>query len=557
LKKPNTAKILFAVAIVLVALSVFLGAASNYTFTTNQTETNVTIDDTFTLTQNTIRRQGIGAFQGGENITVLVEYPANLSKNFTIVTYSGIVENITDQNGNYSFSAGKEYYEGVFYTQHPQPALVHFKVTVQQFQFIAPLGWVSQPAKSLFIASLAIAMIIILNRIRADRTTNTATKLSLPFISSANSHRIIALMVLSLILWLTLVALNGNPLGTLENWYTDHARHSYVSSLFLKDGFAVFSQPLDTLASQDSSIYKFITWPEMPHLYPLGSIILFLPFSALLQTGANPIIIYKLEIAFFLVIAHICIYFFLRVFLKRELDVSWKLVGVYIIYMALAVYAADGMFDSVAFIFSLFAVTMLLSERYDAFFVLMAASVFVKYQTGIFLLPLMALGILKLLQQENLRSLIRNKAVILGFILFAVSLSTAYLSAPLLMQTRLELMMNGVNAFSQNAQVPWAVQTLAVLLALTATLSYAFYMRNRNLLLSMSALFLLLPSFTLPYFQNWYIPFIFIYILIPQTKRDIKVTMLWLIFMIAVLSFGGSAFDPSRIINNIITTLNI
>ena len=444
---------------VLVALSVFLGVASIHTVTTNQTETIVIIDDTFTLTQNTIRRQGIGACQGGENITVLVECPANFSKNFTIVTYSGIhFENIIDQNVNYSFTAGQEYYEAVFYTQDPQPALVHFKVTVQQLQVIAPLGWVSQPAKGLFMASLALAMIIILKQIRADRTANAATKPSLPFISSGNRHRIMGLMVLSLILWLTLVALNGNPLGTLENWYTDHARHSYVSSLFLKDGFAVFSQPLDTLASQDSSVYKFITWPEMPHLYPLGSIMLFLPFSALLQTGATPIFIYKLEIAFFLVIAHICLYFFLKVFLKRELDVSWKLVGVYIIYMALIVYAADGMFDSVAFIFSLFAVTMLLSERYDAFFVLIAASVFVKYQTGIFLLPLMAVGILKLLQQEKFRSLIRNKAVILGFILFAVSLSTAYLSAPYLMQTRPELMMNGVNAFSQNAQVPWAVQ---------------------------------------------------------------------------------------------------
>jgi hypothetical protein len=295
----------------------------------------------------------------------------------------------------------------------------------------------------------------------------------------------------------------------------------------------------------------------MPHLYPLGSIILFLPFSAILQTGATPILIYKLEIATFLVIAHICLYFFLKVFLKREIEVYWKLVGVYIIYMTLTVYAADGMFDSVAFIFSLFAVTMLLSERYDAFLVLIAASVFVKYQTGIFLLPLMAVGILKLLQQEKLSILIRNKAVILGFILFAVSLSTAYLSAPYLRQTRPELIMNGVNAFSQNAQVPWAVQSLAVLLTLTATLSYVFYIRNRSLLLSLSALFLLLPSFTLPYFQNWYIPFIFIYILIPQTKREIKATMLWLIFMIAVLSFGGSAFDPSRIIDNIRTTLNI
>jgi hypothetical protein len=419
LKKLNAAKSLFAVALVLVALSVFLGAAGTYTVTTNQSETIVIIDNTFTLTQNTIRRQGIGACQGGENITVLIECPTNFSGNFTIETYDGLhFENVIDQNVNYTFTAGADYYEAVFYSQHPRAAPMHFKVTVQQLQILAPFGWVSQPAKVLFMASIASAIIIILKKIWADRAVNEATKSSLPFISLSNRHRMMGLLVLSLILWLTLLTLNVNPLGTFENWYTDHARHSYVSSLFLKDGFAVFNQPLDTLASQDNSAYKFITWPEMPHLYPLGSILLFLPFSALLQTGANPLTIYKLEMAFFLVIAHICLYFFLKFFLKRELEVSWRLVGVYIIYMALTVYAADGMFDSVAFIFSLFALTMFLSERYDAFFVLIAASVFIKYQTGIFLLPIMVVGILKLLRQEKFSSLIRNKAIILGFILF-------------------------------------------------------------------------------------------------------------------------------------------
>ena len=543
---------------VLIVLSVFLGIASTYTFTTDQTETIDRIDAPFTLTQNAPWRYNIGACHGGENITVLVESPANFSMDFAIVSYSGICFNNTiNQNIKYSFPAEQEYYEAVFYLLNPQATPVHFKVTVQQFQVITPLGEVSQPAKVLFISSLALIMIIILKQIFATKTANTTNNFSLPIISSSSRQRIIGLLVLSLILWLTLVALNGNPLGTFENWYTDHARHSYVSSLFLKDGFAVFNQPLGTLASQDSPVYKFVTWPEMPHLYPLGSLILFLPFSVLLQTGATPLLIYKLEIALFLVIAHICLYFFLKVFLKRDLDVSWKLAGVYIIYMALIVYAADGMFDSVAFIFSLFAVTMLLSERYDAFFVLIAASVFVKYQTGIFLLPLIAVVILRLLQKEKFSNIIRNKAVILGFILFAISLSTAYLSAPSFMETRQELIMNGVNAFSQNAQVPWATQSIAVLLTLTVTIAYVLYMRNRNLVLSLSALFLLLPSFTLPYFQNWYIPYIFIYILIPQIKRDIKVTMIWLIIMIAVLALGGASFDFDRIIHNIQTTLNI
>ena len=400
-------------------------------------------------------------------------------------------------------------------------------------------------------------MVIILKQVLSKATPKPAGKPSLPFISIGSRRRLLGLVVLSLVFWMILLALNTNPLGTFENWYTDHARHSYSSSLFLKDGVSVFSQPLDELASQDSSVYKFITWPEMPHLYPLGSILVFMPFGALLQGGLNPNLVYKLEIAFFLVLAHICIYFFLKVFLKRDLDVSWRLVGAYIMYVALVVYAADGMFDSVAFLFSLFAITMFLTERYDAFFVLVAASVFFKYQTGIFLLPLMIVGILKLLQQNQFSSLVKNKAVILGFTLFIVSLSTAYLSAPYLIATRPELIMNGINAFTANAQIPWTVQSFAVLLTLAATLIYAYYMRNRNKILSLSSLFLLLPSFTLPYFQNWYLPFIFVYILIPQTKRDIEATMLWLIFMMAVLSFGGTAFNPFLIIDNFRITFHI
>jgi hypothetical protein len=76
-------------------------------------------------------------------------------------------------------------------------------------------------------------------------------------------------------------------------------------------------------------------------------------------------------------------------------------------------------------------------------------------------------------------------------------------------------------------------------------------MLNKNSLLSLSALFLLLPSFMLPYFQNWYIPFIFVYALIPQQKKELDVTMVWLIFMIFMLSFGAISFNPLQILNGL------
>ena len=198
------------------------------------------------------------------------------------------------------------------------------------------------------------------------------------------------------------------------------------------------------------------------------------------------------------------------------------------------------MFDSVAFLFALTAVTMFLSERYDRFFLFMGVSVFLKYQTAIFLLPFIIVGLLKVLEKNNLGSFIRNKAVILGAVLLGISGFTAYLSAPFLLQTRQELVMNPINAFAPHSQISWVYQSAVVLLTLAVTLVYAAYMLNKNSFLSVSAIFLLLPSFMLPFFQYWYIPFIFVYALIPQRKKEFEVTVLWLIFMVVMLCFSGN-----------------
>ncbi len=372
----------------------------------------------------------------------------------------------------------------------------------------------------------------------------------MPSINQTYRRRLMALVVLSLVLWFVVLAINTTPLGTFENWYTDHARHSYVSSLFVKDGLLVFNQPLDILASQDSSRFMFVTWPEMPHLYPIGSIALFLPFGTLLQNGVDATLVFKLEIALFLIFAHICLYIFLKELFKKDMHLFWKLLGLYIVYVSLIIYAANGMFDAVAFFFSLLAVTFFLTKRYDGFFLLAIASVFLKYQAGIFLFPLLIVGSLKLLERNNLSNLVKNKMVILGAALAAVSGFTAFLSAPYLIQTRHELVMNGINAFMPHAQISWTLQALSVLLTLAATVVYAAYMLNKNSLLSMSAIFLLLPSFMLPYFQNWYIPFMFVYVLIPQRRKEVEATTVWLVFMIFMLSFGGAAFNPLGIIQH-------
>ncbi len=540
-KRLDRAKILLLVATMFLVLSVVLSIVSLFPVVTGSNQKNTFIDDSFRLSQNEVYRQGLGAFRHGENISLTVECQTVFMKNFSIVTSNNtIYSNQTNQNITCTFTTGTNYYEVIFYSNDSNASWIHFQATVEKPQVLYPLSWLNTSAKIMFIISTVSALVITLKLTYPKLTEKKETTSHLPSIDKTFRNCLLAFLLLSLILWLVFLALNSNPLATFNNWYTDHVRDNYVSSLFLKDGFSVFNQPLGTLASQDHSYYMFVTWPEMPHLYPLGSILVFLPFGALLQSGFDPVLVYKLEIALFLVFAHVCLYFFLRDFLKKKSHLFWKIAGLYIIYVSLVLYAAGGMFDSIAFLFALIAVTMFLSERYDFFFLSMGVSAFFKYQAVIFLLPLIIVGVLKVHEKKLLGSFIRNKTVIVSIVLMVVSGFTAFLSAPFLIQTRQELVMNVINAFAPHAQISWNYQSAGILLTLVVTLVYAAYMLNKNSLLSVSAIFLLLPSFMLPYFQYWYIPYFFVYALIPQHKKELEITVLWLMFMIVMLCFSGN-----------------
>jgi len=555
-KRYGAIKILLAIAIAFLVLSVALAVVSLFPRETNNDQTNILINSFFTLSPNEVYRQGLGSFHGGENISILVYSPTECIKNFSIITYNGTHYSNPNSNISYSFTATADYYDAVFSSNSLDSSIVHFQATVQKTQALFPNSWLTEPSKIMFLISVSLTMGLMLKIFFTKSTKFEQTMSGILKLNEKSRRVLIVLVVLSFVFWTLLIALNTTPLATFENWYTDHARHSYVSSLFLKDGFSVFETPLGKLANVDNSYYKFVTWPQMPHLYPLGSIFLFLPFGLLLQHGLDPSLIYKIEILVFLIFATVSLYLFLERYFKKDMFLLLKLIGVYIIYVSLVTYAVDGMFDSVAFLFSLVAIFMFMSERYDYFFLLVTVSIFFKYQAGIFLFPLIIVGLIRLFQTNKFSALLRNKAVVAGFVFGFASIFTAYLSIPYLMATGPQLIMNGVNAFSSNSQIVWSLQSSSVLLMLAVTIAYSVYMLNKNSLLSISALFLLLPSFILPYFQNWYLPFIFIYILIPQKKRELEMTMLWLIFMIFMLSFGGVAFSPSQIFSGFSALLN-
>jgi hypothetical protein len=550
MKRPAFANVFLLVAMSLLVLSVVVAVVSLYPVATDSNETCVIVNDTFKLTPLETRQQGLGSFKSGENISILIHSVDDQPVNFSLISYNGMSYAQTTADITYSFVSQADYYEAVFTGSNTANG-VSFEVSVQAPKVLYPFEWLSTPAKVLFFLSFGSVILLLLKPAYNESLALSVNERDASLLSKKNRQILLILLMVSLVLWLLLLAVNTNPLATFENWYTDNARNPYSATLFTKVGFNIFNTPLGKLASNDNSVYKFVTWPEMPNLYPVGSVFLFLPFSALLQNGIDRVLIFKMEIATFLLFSHVGLYFFLKHFWKQRMNLPLKLLGVYIIYIALVVYSANGMFDAVAFFFAIIGLGFFLSGRYDYFVLFVAVATTFKYQAGIFLFPLVLLSLLRLFRQQGVPAVFKNKAVAAAALLAIPDLFTAFLSASFVMSIRSQLVMNGVNAFRPNAQTPWGSQSFAVLLTLSATLVFAVYMLRKNSVLSLAAVFMLLPVFTLPYFQPWYLPFLFMYVVIPRQKREVEATMLWLVFMVVVLSFGVAAFNPLQLLSTV------
>lgn len=564
MKSSGVRKFFLSGTLLLLVLSVVFAVVSFFPVDGVGTQSRFVIDDSFRLTPNTTYRQGLGSFHGGENISISIDSVGSGSFNFTLLTYGGPRHtNLTTTGISYNFTAGADYYEAVFLA-NSTVSDIHFQVSVQKATVIYPFAWLATPAKVLFFSSVGAVVVFLLLKPDGNEFSSANGKPKASVLGEKDLRRLQVALVVSLVLWFVLLAVNTYHLGAFENWYTDHARNPYSAELFTKVGFSIFDTPLGKLSSGDVSMFKFVTWAEMPHLYPLGSVFLFLPFGWLLQSGIAQTLVFKLEIALFLLVSHVCMYYFLKRywtheinfdFLKRpwtqNVSLTLKTLSVYLLYIVLVIYSANGMFDAVAFLFTLFAVGMFLEKRFDLFLLFGAVSLTFKYQAGIFLLPLVLVSLIQLSKQTNPSGLVKNKAILAAVALAAVNLFTAYLSFPFLAGAKPEFVLNGVNAFSPHAQIPWVLQVFAVLLTFGVTLICAVYLLNRSRLVSLFMFFSLLPCFTMPYFQSWYLPFFFVYLLFPKEKRALQVTVIWLVFMAVVLSFGGLAYNPMILLDNI------
>jgi hypothetical protein len=125
------------------------------------------------------------------------------------------------------------------------------------------------------------------------------------------------------------------------------------------------------------------------------------------------------------------------------------------------------------------------------------------------------------------------------------------LSASSFLATRPEFVINGINLFNPNAQISYLLQSFAVLLTLIASLIFAIYLLRKNRFMSLVMIFTLLPIFILPFFQVWYLPYFFIYLLTPHQKRSLTLTIIWLLLIAFMLSFGPLSYDFGQVFESI------
>jgi hypothetical protein len=261
---------LLIVCVVLLSISVGLGVISFFPVPNGESKSSIIINDRFNLTFQEIYRQGIGAFHGGENITILISQNSENLINFTLLTYGGPQYSEASRTDiAYVFVANQDYYEAVFCTNITEKTLpISLQVTVQKPDASFPFSGLSDFAKTLFIISLTIGTIYFVKSPRNLFDFNSEE--SKPTRYTAKNLKLLKYSILlSLIFWLLLLIINTYQLATFENWYTDSARHPYTSVLFTKVGFSVFDTPLKALSSSDNSKCLIsILWAAYSYSFP-------------------------------------------------------------------------------------------------------------------------------------------------------------------------------------------------------------------------------------------------------------------------------------------------
>ena len=167
MRQHGWAKILLLVAIAFLVLSIVLSIGSLFPASSG-TQSKILINDTFNLGPNETYTQGLGSFQNGENMSLIIQYPTGFQENLFfslkfpsatdfVKTDTGYMQNdskayfsiLTKSNVTYITynNTIANYYEAVFVSNATKSNVVHFQGFVEEPKTFYAFFWLNETSK--------------------------------------------------------------------------------------------------------------------------------------------------------------------------------------------------------------------------------------------------------------------------------------------------------------------------------------------------------------------------------------------------------------------------
>ena len=182
----------------------------------------------------------------------------------------------------------------------------------------------------------------------------------------------------------------GPPHYTIESTYTDHVGKEYNAWAFTQVGFRVFAEPVDSWSDEVRAAHPHPLWETSPHPYPMGSILLFLPFGVLANLGWLSDLAVHWAMSTLLALASLwaCFVFWQGLaFYARSL----RMVVVGLVGIAYVHWGFNGFFDALIAGLAVLAITNAAEERHDRATLLFTFALSLQYRIW-YLIPIAVLS---------------------------------------------------------------------------------------------------------------------------------------------------------------------
>lgn len=340
---------------------------------------------------------------------------------------------------------------------------------------------------------------------------------------------LILMLAISLTFASFLVVINPSFTSTLQPTYFDHLRHQRFAFEFLSTGFSIFNTKMKNLSMIGNK--EYYGWLEMPEPYPVGIVLLSIPFAIMAFNGIiSPVLLNKVVLLSYLIFAYVDIFLFARyLFTEKTKDLGIKLIILLLFGTWLIFWSLNGQYEAIPILFILLAYRYYSKNDNIKSILFFLFAITFKYQ-ALILSPLFIMPAMEIFKRSI--STNEQKLHILSIgILVIIDIYTFYLSLPFFSSINSNPMFYK-DIFRSNQSL---LQFILFLVTAIVTFIYLYY--NNDIVVAISILFIFISFSSISLLQMWYIIWVFPPILFIKNENNGSAVALWMIAFIYILGW--------------------